>query len=75
MSEGPSGETSPAGGGWKAHMTAASIDFVRKAEVALFNLTDPVKFVRLKEEIERVQAGEKSLTEWVDDFDAFVENL
>ena len=75
MSEGSSGAVPLAGHGWVAHKTAASIDFVNKAELALFDLTDPVKFVRLKEEIEKVRSGEKILTDRIDDIDAYVENL
>ena len=56
-------------------MTAAGIDFVKRAELALFDLADPVKFVKLKEEIEKVRSGEKVLVDWIDDIDAFVENL
>jgi hypothetical protein len=75
MSEGSSGAVPFAGHGWEAHKTAASIDFVNKAELALFDLTDPAKFLKLKEEIEKVRSGGKVLVAWIDDIDAFVENL
>jgi hypothetical protein len=75
MSEGSSGAVPLAGRGCEAHETAASVDFVNKAELALFGLADPVKFVKLKEEIEKVRSGEKVLVGRIDDIDAFVENL
>jgi hypothetical protein len=75
MSESSSGAMPLARHGWEAHLTAASIDFVHEAELALFDLADPVKLVKLKEEIEKVRSGEKILTVRVDDIDAYVENL
>jgi hypothetical protein len=63
-------------GHWpEARMTAAGIDFVNKAELALFDLADPVKFEKLKEEVEKVRSGEKVLVDRINDIDAFVENL
>ena len=75
MSEGSSGGVTLAGQGSEARMTAAGIDFVKQAELTLFDLADPVKFVKPKEEIEKVRSGEKVLVDWIDDIDAFVENL
>ena len=75
MSEDSSGAAPLTGHGREAHKTAASIEFVNKAELALFDLADPVKFVKLKEEVEKVKSGEKVLVDWIDDIDAYVEKL
>jgi hypothetical protein len=51
------------------------VAFVNQAEEYLFNEKDPKRFVKLREQIDKVKSGEIVLTEWVDDIEAYVENL
>lgn len=60
---------------WQAGKTAASIAFVNEAEPFLMNEKDPVKFTKLKDEIDRVKSGEKVLEWYIEDIEGYIENL
>lgn len=53
----------------------ASATFLAEGEQQLFNVSDPVRFTKLREKIDRVKSGQDVIHEPVQDWDAFIENL
>jgi hypothetical protein len=49
--------------------------FVNEGEKVLFDLKDPVKFMKLREKIDRVRSRQDIITERVEDWDAYISNL
>ncbi len=69
------GAVTPPGQDWTTGRTAASVAFVNEGEQQLFHVADLKQFAKLKEKIERVRSGEEDVTEYIEDWPAYIDQL
>ena len=69
------GALPPADQQWTLGKTAASVAFVNEGEQHLFHVSDPVKYTKLRDRIDRVKSGQDVIEYFIEDWDGYVENL